>query len=298
MKVKNLLLLSVLLFAQWSTLASAADVDGIDFCGTPYPFWWTTNGQYGPHAVRDIAVEPYGADFLVAISVVNTSRVTTAAGTPFVLTQAALAPDTSRTPASLVPPRDPRALLGTHVVLRAELPSLAPGQSVRLRGIARGFQTGASHVLSANFYDDDVPYCGNGPRPWWLRKLTPRGGRPEDIRVLESSVTQVSSRLAGYNAFRVAVTFAYNGQVPVPAGQTVRLVHGKGSAVGYWNPEEPDPDGNDPGNPYAIVFRELLSELVLQRDLQPGTVLTVEGLAHMPQGAVGNVEMVTLAVGQ
>jgi hypothetical protein len=297
MKVKNVLLMSVLLFIQWPALALAATVDGIEFCATPYPFWWLPNGPGGPHGVKDIAVEQYGADFLVSVSVVNTGRVATAAGTPFVLTQAALEPNTSWDPSRPVPPPSGQALLGTEVVLRAELPALEPGQSLRLRGIARSFRTGANHVLSATFYDGDIPYCGNGPRPWWLRKLFP-GGSPEDIRILDSSVTEVGSRLEGYAAFRVQVSFSYNGRLPVLAGQTVRLVHGKGSAVGYWNPEDPDHDPNDPGNPYAIYFRELLSEIVLERDLRAGAVMTVEGIAHVPQGAVGNVEMVTLTVGQ
>jgi hypothetical protein len=298
MKVKNLLLMAVLLLVQWPSLALAADVDGIEFCGTRFPFWWLTNGPRGPHEVRDIAVEQYGADFLVSLSVVNTSRVSTAAGTPFVLTQAVVEPSASWDPSAPVPPQNAQALLDTQEVLRAELPALAPGQSLRLRGIARGFRTGASHVLSASFYDGDIPYCGNGPRPWWLRQLGPRGSRAEDIRILESSVIEVSSRLEGYAAFRVSVSFAYNGRLPVPAGQTVRLVHGKGSAVGYWNPEDPDHDPNDPGNPYAIYFRELLSEHTLERDMVAGMVMTIEGIAHVPQGSVGNVEMVTLAVGQ
>jgi hypothetical protein len=292
----NMLWMAVLLLTQWPAMAMAAEWDGIDRCPSPPHWWWGPNGPNGPYDVKDIYIQPYGEDFIIEFSVVNTGRVATAAGTPFTLTQAVVGLTGFSDPTALRPPENPQAVLGKQVVLSAQLPELRPGASTRLRGIVKGLQTGAGHILSASFYDGDMPRCGNEPKPWWIRLLVPDGGAPSDLRVVESSTQEVTSSLAGYKAFRVRVTFAYNGRVPVLAGKTVRLGHSHGSIVGYWNPED-DVDPNDPGNPYAIIFREQLTAITLTRDLQPGAIMTVEGVAHVPLGAAGNVEIVTVAVG-
>jgi len=75
------------------------------------------------------------------------------------------------------------------------------------------------------------------------------------------------------------------GRADLDARTPILMTHGSAaSALGLWNPEDPDKNPNHPGNPYAIVYREVLYRGQLGKVVRPGESVTVEGTLFTPEG--------------
>jgi hypothetical protein len=285
MKFKSILLLAALLFLPLPQVAGAASID-TEYCATPYPkWWWNNDGLRGKLAVQHWRIEPVSTGFRIAFDLVNTGSTAFTGGMTFAVTHAAVDPVGYPNPASGAPPTDARALLGTEVLAQGTLPSLRAGEAATVYASARSFRTDANHLITVTAYDSGlVPAFDNPePTPWWRRILRPII-TPGYIEAVDTTVEPVTSRLPGFDARRIRVTLRNVGRTALAAGMPVAMVHGNAAAaVGYWNPDDVV-DLNNPGNPYAIFFRETLYRGRLERTLYPGESLTLEGTAFIPTG--------------
>ncbi len=285
MKLKTILLLAALLFIQLPFTARAASYE-LDWCGTPFPGWWW--GKKGPPKSVDVVnwhIEPSGPDFRISFDIINLGATTFEGGMAYALSQAVVDPSGHPNPGASVPPADPRALLGTELLARGTLPTLRPGESTRVYAFARGFRTGANHILTVAFLDGAELRLNPEPTPWyWLNFVGPSDS-PASVRPVATTVEPVSSTRVGYTASRVRVTLQNVGRADLDARTPILMTHGSAvSALGLWNPEDPDKNPNHPGNPYAIVYREVLYRGQLGKVVRPGESVTVEGTLFTPEG--------------
>lgn len=297
MQLKKIVQIAALLLLSAPFAASAYDSD-TDYCGTPWPkWWWRWDGPRSQLEVQNWKIDSVDADFRASFELVNTGTTTFYGGMQYTVTHAAADPAGYENPAQLTAPVDARLLLGTEALAAGELPSLRPGQSVRVYTSPRAFRKDANHVLTVSFHDKDQQQFEPQPVPWyWLRVLGP-SETPSALRVVQSSVTPVDSTRPGYTASRIRVVLQNTGRSIIEAGLPVLMTHGSaGSAGGNYSPDQPV-DPNDPGNPYAIFFREALYEGRLERALLPGESLALDGTAFIPE-AGAMIQQVTVEVGQ
>lgn len=298
LRTRILLLLAALFFIHIPLSAQAQDMD-YPRCGTPYPkWWWNKNGLLEKVGIRNWDIQQVGRAVQVSFDIVNLTDSVLDSGQVFTLSHAAVDPAGHRDPSSLSVPADPRALLGAEALVQARLPRLAPGQSVTIRAEAQAFREDANHLLTLSFLDgQQVRLPANPePSPWfWVRVLQP-DTRGAIFRAVTSSVEAVDSRIPGYEARRVRVTLQNVGSTTLREGMPVAMGHSSAaSAVGIWSPED-DKDPNDPGNPYAVIFRTLPYQGVLERAVAPGGTFTVEGTVYLPPGPC--IQQITVSVGR
>jgi hypothetical protein len=296
MKLKNIVPLVALLLLSLPVAANAYASD-TDYCGTLWPkWWWNQNGHQSQIAVQNWQIQPVGLDFRVSFELVNTSSTTFYGGMEYAVTHAAVDPVGYADPARLTAPADAQALLGTEALTSGVLPTLRPGQAVTVYASPRGFQTGANHILTISFYDGAEVRLTPAPTTWWLRVLGPSSA-PSSLRLVENALTEVSSTRPGYRAYRVRVVLQNTGRSIIGAGLPLLMVHGSGGgAGGNYGPDQ-DFDPNNPGNPFAIYFREALFQGQLEQAMYPGATLQLEGTAFVPeQGTV--LQQVSVEVGQ
>lgn len=189
---------------------------------------------------------------------------------------------------------------------------LAPGATVRLTslfkvplGLPKGtveevvFTTPTSYKGDvAGFFMGDG-YCGNGPIIIW----TPNGPiiiwprRKEVDPRVSIDIIGAYATFKGKDIYDVNMIFQNTGREEIGGGQsfdvfgdTLKVPAAQsefstmGSAVGYWNPEDPW-DPHNPGNPYAIVARD--PQIVsLLTTIKPG------------QAFIGSVMVKTIAPGE
>jgi hypothetical protein len=297
MKLKSLLLLASLLFLSLPSSVHAYASD-TDYCGTLWPkWWWNQNGAKSQVVVENWRIEPIGLDFRIAFNLVNAGTTTFYGGMEYAVTHAAVDPAGYANPAQLTAPADVDSLLGTERLTSGVLPTLRPGQAVTVYASARGFRTDANHILTVAFFDGGEVRIDPSPNPWyWLRVLGPSSA-PSSLRVVESSATEVSSTRPGYRASRIRVVLQNAGRSIIEAGIPVLMVHGSSpSAGGNYSPDQPF-DPNDPGNPFAIYFREALHSGQLEQALYPGQNLVLEGTAFIPVSGT-MFQQVTVELGQ
>jgi hypothetical protein len=285
MKLKSMLLLAALLFVQvpFAARASSADND-LDWCGTTHPgWWWGKKGQPGVISPENWRIEPVGPDFRIAVDIVNRGTLTLTGGMAYALTHAAVDPAGHSNPASGAAPADARSVLGTETLFQGTLPTLRPGESTTVYASARAFRTDANHILTVAFLDGNDGWSDPQPNPWyWLSFDKEQSG--VSLRPVASTTETVASTRAGYTASRVRVTLQNVGRANIDARTPILMVHGNAaSAGGYWSPED-DKGPNDPGNPYAIIYREVLFRGPVGVVVRPGETVAVEGIAFSPEG--------------
>lgn len=268
-------------------------------CGTPYPkWWWNKNGLLEKVGIRNWDIQQVGRAFQVSFDAVNLTDAVLDTGQVYTLSHAAVDPSGHRDPASLTVPADPRALLGAEAIVQGRLPRLAPGESVTIRAEAQAFREDANHLLTIRFLDGQLARLPTSPEPspwFWVRVLQP-ATRGAAFRTVTSSVEAVDSRIPGYEARHVRATLQNVGSVTLREGTPVAMGHSSAaSAAGLWSPED-DKDPNDPGNPYAVIFRTIPYQGVLERAVAPGGTFTVEGTVYLPPGPC--MQLITVSVGR
>lgn len=291
-------MLAALFFIHLPLSAQAQDISSPD-CGTPYPkWWWNKDGLFGKVLIRDWNIQQVGRGFQITFDAVNITDGRLDAGLAYTVSHAAVDPAGYRDPSALTVPEDPRSLLGTEALVQGRLPALAPGQSVTIRAEAQAFREDANHILTLSFHDrEQVRLVAEPvPVPWfWLRIHQP-DTRDAQLRALTTSVEPVASRIPGYEARRVRVTLQNVGTATLREGIPVALAHGSASSsAGIWSPED-DKDPNDPGNPYAIIFRTIPYQGVLERAVAPEGTFTLEGTVYLPPGPC--IQQITVSVGR
>lgn len=294
MKIKSIVVWAALLLVS---LPFAAQAMGDGYCGTAYPkWWWKKDGLQGQLVPENWSIEPVGTDFRIAFQLVNRGTATFA-GAAFTVTHAAVDPRGFENPGVFTAPADPRALLGTEALTRGTVPPLRPGEAVTVYASARYFQTDANHIVSILFHDGAQMPIDPQPQPWhWLRVYSP-SNLEGALRFSAGAVTPVSTSLPGYRASRIQVILRNESRNVLRAGLPLLMTHSNAaSAGGNYSPDQPV-DPNDPGNPYAIYFRETLFDGRLTRDLAPGEFLLVEGTALNPEHITA-IEQVTVKVGE
>jgi hypothetical protein len=294
LKLKNIVVWAALLLVS---LPFAAHAMGDGYCGTAYPkWWWKKDGMHGELVPENWSILPAGADFRISFQLVNRGTATVG-GMAFTLTHAAVDPRGFENPGVFTAPSDPRALLGTEALTTGTVPTLRPGEAVTVYATARYFRTDANYILSILFHDGAQMRFDPEPTPWyWLRVYGPSNleGR---LRFSAGAVTPVGTSLPGYRASRIQVILRNESRDVLRAGVPILMTHSNAaSAGGNYSPDQPV-DPNDPGNPYAIYFRETLYEGQLVRDLAPGEFLMVEGTALNPEH-ITTLEQVTVKVGE
>ncbi|PTL77758.1 hypothetical protein [Vitiosangium sp. GDMCC 1.1324] len=301
MNLKRLFIAALLLLVAAPMSARAQDVDGVERCGTKYPFWWLHRGPRGPIIIDNIKVDPAGDDFKVIVTLKNIGQDYFQGGQPFALTHSVVRADGFEDPGSLQPPKDAGALLFTETLQLDKVPGLKSGETAIVTGLAKAYEkSGVNHLVSTNIYSwepgDDLCPPWPWPRRWWIRPVPPFPWWDDIFKVVDSSIEPVSSQFNGYEGYAVNVTLQYQGKDVLKAGQSVRLTHSLGvSAAGNWSPDQ-DYDPNNPINPYAFFFRERLADSVLEKDLYPGDFFTVKGLANSPKEA-NALHTLTVSVG-
>ncbi|QSQ20494.1 hypothetical protein JY651_35390 [Pyxidicoccus parkwayensis] len=286
MRLKSLLLLAALLFIQLPLAARAAPAEGFDWCGTPYPkWWWGKKGlPPGPCTPENWRIEPAGADFRIAVDIVNRGTTTCTAGMAFAVTHAAVDPTGYPDPASGAAPADARSVLGTETLAQGTLPALRPGETFTVTASARGIREGANHLLTVAFLDGADSRPSPEPTPWfWVNfeNVDPAAS----LRLVATRMEPVTSTRPGYTAHRVYIGLQNVGREDVSARTPILVVHGNAaSAGGYWGPDDDTHGPNDPGNPYAIIYREVLFRGAAGQTVRPGETLTVQGIAFSPEG--------------
>jgi len=297
-KLKSMLLMALLALVTFPMAAQAmAQDDGYTvYCGTPYPFWWHFDGPRSDIIVRGWDIQQVGDAYAVTLVLTNQGTTTFEGGAGLAITHAAVYARSYADPSATTPPEDPRALLGTEVLTRDTLPTLRPGESATVRAYARSFSADANHILTVTFYDKGLIASEPVPVPWfWLRLLSPRDN-PGALALAKATVEKAESDLRGYDASKVSISIQNVSRTVLEAGTVISVIHhNDGSAGGYWNPED-DINPNNPGNPYASVFQEVLAQLRLDQPLYPGQVVEVGGLMHVPTDSV-TIQQVTVAVG-
>lgn len=293
LKLKSLLALALLALSYLPTGAHAA-FDDIDRCPTPPPFWWRFDGPPRDLIAEDWRIEPVGEHFVVRFSLVNAGATTLEGGMSYTLSHAAVDALGHSNPASQRAPESARSLLGTELLTHSTLPTLRPGQRVEVSAYARGFHTNANHILTLSFYDGAQVQVPDAPW-YWVRVHSPSLA-PESLRLARAAVNPEPTPWVGYKASRVELLVQNTGRAPLEAGTPIAVGHSNGaSAVGYWDPENPW-GPNHPGNPVATVFRELLYQGRLDRELAPGEYLHLEVVLLAPEG-IDSIKQVTVSVG-
>ncbi|WP_223645678.1 hypothetical protein [Corallococcus sp. EGB] len=298
MRTRVLLLLAALFFIHVPLAAHADELDS-PMCGTPPRWWWNKNGLFQKVDIRNWNIQQVGRGFQISFDAVNITDSIIDTGPVFTLSHAAVDPAGYRDPSSLTLPDDPTAILGTETLTQGRLPSLRPGQSVTIRAEAEAsaFREGANHILTIAFLDHEQVRLVSAPEPtpwFWLRVLQP-DERNAQLRTVATSLEPAPSRIPGYEARRVSVTLQNVGSVPLREGTPVAMGHASASSAGgIWSPED-DKGPNDPGNPYAIIFRTLPFRGVLDRALAPGGTITVVGTVYLPPGPC--IQQITVSVG-
>jgi hypothetical protein len=297
-KLKKLFQLTALLFLALPFAAHAYDSD-TEYCGTRWPkWWWQWDGPRSQIAVQNWSIDPVGADFQVSFSLVNVGTTTFNGGAEFSVRHSAVDPTASPDPARLATPTSAAFLLGSEALARVTLPTLRPGQSTTVSASVRGFRTDANHVLTLSYHDSAQVQIEPEPNPWyWGRVLSPSSA-PGSLRFTSGSVVPVTSARPGFNASLVTMTVQNVGRSIIERGTPILVVHGNaGSAGGNYSPDQDPVNPNDPSNPYAIDYREIISQGQLSESLYPGQSLTVTGTAYSPIGKTA-IEQVTVEVGQ
>jgi len=294
LKLKSMLVWAALLLVSLPFAAHAMmSEDGCD----EYPkWWWKLDGKKSELIPQDWRIEPVGAEFRISFRLVNRGTATFE-GAAFTLTHAAVDPRGFENPGLSRAPADARALLGTEALTRGSVPPLRPGEAVMVEASARSFQTDANHILSILFHDSALMRFDPEPQPWyWLRVHGPSNLEGE-LRFSAGAVTPVGTTQPGYRASRIQVILRNESRNVLRAGLPILMAHSNGaSAGGNYSPDQPV-DPNDPGNPFAIYFREVLFEGQLSRDVSPGEFILVEGTAQIPEH-VTTLEQVTVKVGE
>jgi hypothetical protein len=296
MNLKRTLLLLVLALVHLPLAAHASDWD-TDRCPSPPRWWWRFDGPRSDIAVKDWVIQPVGDAFRISFSLVNVGPATVEGGLTYTLSHTAVDSAGYRDPASLAPPDNARSLLGTEAMTHGALPTLRPGESIRVEGSARAFSLDANHILSVIFHDGEQVAVDPRSAPWyWLRILSPRKA-PGALALARAATEPVSSSLAGYKARSVRLVLQNVSRSVLEAGTPITVIHGpSGSAGGYWGPDD-IVDPHNPGNPYASFFREVLLQTQLERPLSPGEFLELDGVAHEPEGLTA-LQQLTVAVGE
>ena len=295
MKLKSILVWAALLLVSLPFAAHAMMGDG--HCGTAYPkWWWKKNGLQSELVPEDWSILPEGADFRISFLLVNRGTATSEE-TAFTLTHAAVDPSGFANPGLLTAPADARSLLGTEALTTGTVPPLRPGEAVTVYARARYFRTDANHILSILFHDGAEMRFDPEPTPWyWLRVYSPSNLEGE-LRFSAGAVTPVGTTQPGYRASRIQVILRNESRNVLRAGLPILMTHSNAaSAGGNYSPDQPV-DPNDPGNPYAIYFREVLFEGQLVRDVSPGEFILVEGTAQIPEH-ITTLEQVAVKVGE
>ncbi|EPX61519.1 hypothetical protein D187_010138 [Cystobacter fuscus DSM 2262] len=176
------------------------------------------------------------------------------------------------------------------------LPTLRPGESTVVEAAGKLFREDANHILTLGFHDGDQSLLEPEPEPWyWLRILSPRAN-PRALVISESLVDPTSSKREGYTASLVQISLKNVSRIVLEAGTPISVIHGSsGSAGGYWGPDD-EIDPNNPGNPYASFFRELVYRGRLEKPLSPGEVIQLEVEVNVPMGVTA-IQQMTVAVG-
>lgn len=329
-KLRGLLLAAALLLAVPLGAQAAPAPDGVDYCGTPYPFWWIPHDLPGPVSVTDIKVEPVDGEYEVTLFLQNASTEFFEGGLPFVVSRAIVDASIYPDPASGQLPEHPGALLQAETIYADSLPALEPGAETSITLRVSDLGDGYNNLLTTTTYNPnsfDLICPDWWPHRWWIRRPVlvwprpwpwpwpspwpnpwpwpwppPPGPWPgpwyADFLELEDAVLdEVGSQYDGFEGRYVKLTYRNVSDHVLPAGTKVRLGHGSsGSAEGYWGPDDII-DPNNPINPYATFFRQTLAETVLEQDLQPGEALTLEGLAHSPVGTeLDTLNFITLTM--
>jgi hypothetical protein len=295
LKLKNIVAWAALLLVS---LPFAAHAMGDGYCGTAYPKWWwkkdDLQNQLNP---QNWSIDPVGAEVRISFQLVNTGTTTFNGPVAFTLTHAAVDPRGFENPGVFTAPADPRALLGTEALTTGTVPSLRPGEAVTVYATARSFRTDANHIVTLSFHDGTQVQIDPQPNPWyWLRVQGPSGLEGK-LRFTAGAVTPVGTTLPGYRASRIQVILRNESRDVLRAGLPILVTHSNAaSAGGNYSPDQPV-DPNDPGNPYAIYFRETLFDGRLSRDLSPGEFLMVEGTALIPDFNA-TIEQVAVKVGE
>ncbi|MCP3103684.1 hypothetical protein LZ198_32855 [Myxococcus sp. K15C18031901] len=286
MRIRTWLWLVALLFVQVPLTAAAQDID-VPYCGTPpLPhWWWLKDGLPEKIAIDDWEVRRSGDGYVLSFVVTNITDAILDAGQPFTLSHAAVDAVGHPDPSSLGPPAAD-SLLGAETLVQGRLPTLAPGQSTRLRAEIRSSPADANHILTLAVVDGELSRATNGrtTTPWFWTRVIDQGSATARVRVVSTSVTTTPSRLPGYEARHVSITLQNVGRTALPEGTPVAFVQSSAaSAAGIWSPED-DKDPNDPGNPYAVIFRAVPFRGALERALAPGDTYTIEGTVALPPG--------------
>ncbi|HYI01506.1 hypothetical protein [Hyalangium sp.] len=298
MTLKRTLLLLVLALVHLPLVASANSLD-TDECGTPYPFWWKYDGPHHGILVKDWNIQPEGDRFRIRFALINASAETVQGGMPFTVSHTAVDRAGYGDPTAQVPPANVRAVLGTEALAQGTLPTLRVGESTTVEAYAQRFHADANHILTVIFHDGGQIALSFDPQPqpwYWLRILSP-SSLPGALELSRATVEPVSSSLEGYKANAVRLALRNVSGHVLEAGTPISLIHGSsGSAGGYWGPDDVV-DPNDPGNPYANIFREVLSQGVLAEALYPGATLELGGVVHVPEG-ITTLKQITVVVGE